>query len=97
MDETYLYRCVRYVGLNPVRAGLVPLANDWPWSSVRAHLGGLAEPLLTPEPVAALLGDDAAWAFGVTRKDDPIWAQIRRATLYGSPLGASNWINGLQR
>ena len=96
MDETYLYRCVRYVGLNPVRAGLVSLASDWPWSSVRAHLGGVAEPLLTPAPVAELLDDDAAWAFGLTRKDDPIWTELRHATRYGSPRGSSDWVKGLQ-
>ncbi len=30
----------RYVTLNPVRAGLVVRAEDWPWSSVGAHLAG---------------------------------------------------------
>ncbi len=29
---------VRYVSLNPVRAQLVKRAEDWPWSSVDAHL-----------------------------------------------------------
>lgn len=95
MDETYLYRCVRYVGLNPVRAGLVALASDWPWSSVRAHLGVVSDPLLTPGPVAELLGDDANWAFGPTHKDGPIWAELRRATQSGRPLGSSDWIQGL--
>lgn len=97
MDETYLYRCVRYVGLNPVRAGLAASASDWPWSSVRAHLGGIVEPLLTPKPVATLLGDDAAWAFGVSRKDDGIWDEMRRASRDGRPLGSAHWLNGLHR
>ena len=39
MDEIYLYRGIRYVELNPVRAGLVPIATDYPWSSARAHAG----------------------------------------------------------
>jgi putative transposase len=39
MDESYLLACARYVELNPVRAGLVRRAADWPWSSARAHLG----------------------------------------------------------
>lgn len=37
MDEDYLYRCVRYVELNPVRAGLVTSASDWMWSSANAR------------------------------------------------------------
>ncbi|WP_281409110.1 transposase [Mesorhizobium sp. WSM4305] len=40
MDEDHLLSAVRYVGLNPVRSGLVKQAADWPWSSARAHLTG---------------------------------------------------------
>ena len=36
MDEPYLLAAARYVELNPVRAGLVQSAGDWPWSSARA-------------------------------------------------------------
>ncbi len=39
MDEAHLHACLRYVELNPVRAGLVGSPEDWPWSSARAHLG----------------------------------------------------------
>jgi putative transposase len=37
-DEHMLEVC-RYVPLNPVRAGLVERAEDWPWSGYRATLG----------------------------------------------------------
>ncbi len=40
MDEDHLMAAARYVAMNPVRARLVERAEDWPWSSVRAHLGG---------------------------------------------------------
>ena len=40
MDEAHLAAAVRYVSLNPVRAGLVKRAQDWKWSSVRAHMRG---------------------------------------------------------
>lgn len=38
MDEKYLIAASRYIELNPVRAGLVSDAEDYPWSSCRAHL-----------------------------------------------------------
>jgi hypothetical protein len=41
MDELHLISAVFYVSLNPVRARLVARAEDWPWSSVRAHLNGV--------------------------------------------------------
>ena len=40
MDEKYLLACVRYIEMNPVRAGLVAKPEEWPWSSVLAHISG---------------------------------------------------------
>lgn len=37
--ESYLLELARYVVLNPVRAGMVRSARDWPWSSYRATAG----------------------------------------------------------
>lgn len=38
-NEAHALEVYRYVALNPVRAGLVRKAEDWPWSSTRALLG----------------------------------------------------------
>jgi REP element-mobilizing transposase RayT/predicted DNA-binding protein (UPF0251 family) len=37
--DAYLLELCRYVVLNPVRAGLVDEAQEWPWSSYRATVG----------------------------------------------------------
>ncbi len=37
--ENYLLELSRYIVLNPVRAGVVGSAKDWPWSSYRATVG----------------------------------------------------------
>ena len=37
LDETHLWTAVRYVELNPVRAGIVSDPVDYRWSSARAH------------------------------------------------------------
>lgn len=42
---------VRHVSLNPVRAGLTPDAEDWAWSSARAHHAGVDDDLVTVRPV----------------------------------------------
>jgi REP element-mobilizing transposase RayT len=36
------YEKVEYIHMNPVRAGLVERAEDWPWSSVRDYTGSLS-------------------------------------------------------
>lgn len=37
--ESYLLELSRYIVLNPVRAGMVGSAKDWPWSSYQATTG----------------------------------------------------------
>ena len=34
-DEEHLQRAIRYIENNPVKAGLVRVPEDWPWSSAR--------------------------------------------------------------
>ena len=41
LDERHRWEALRYVELNPVRAGLVGRATDWPWSSAAAHTTGV--------------------------------------------------------
>lgn len=50
-SDDHLLTIVRYIERNPVRAGLVEHAIDWPWSSVRERLGGYGR-LLAPLPIA---------------------------------------------
>jgi putative transposase len=63
MDEPYFLLCARYVGLNPVRAGLASKAVDWPWSSVGAHLTKRPDALLSPAPLIDLLGPEVTTFF----------------------------------
>ena len=56
MDEAHLLTAVRYVALNPVRARLVARAEDWPWSSVRAHLAGEDDGVVRVAPVLERVG-----------------------------------------
>ena len=43
-QESYLLELARYVVLNPLRAGMVRAAKDWPWSSYRATVGRAERP-----------------------------------------------------
>lgn len=59
MDEDHLAHAVRYVSLNPVRARLTARAEDWQWSSVRAHLAGEGDELVSVAPALDRYGDFA--------------------------------------
>jgi REP element-mobilizing transposase RayT len=43
---------VEYIHRNPVAAGLVSRAEDWPWSSVHDYTGNLNDRLATPSGLA---------------------------------------------
>jgi putative transposase len=60
MDEPHLLAAVRYIALNPVVAGLVSRAEDWPCSSTRTQLTGEDDELATVAPLRALVSDFAA-------------------------------------
>jgi putative transposase len=95
MDEPHLLAAARYVALNPVVAGLVSHAEDWPWSSARAHLAGEDDELATVAPLRALIPDFAAL---LAAAPDPVTtARIERAPTIGRPLGAPEWIALLER
>jgi putative transposase len=58
MDEAHVYATVRYVERNPVRAGLVQVAEGYPWSSAAARCGLRRHPLLDEAfPEAGAIGD----------------------------------------
>ena len=64
--DSYLLQLVRYVHLNPVRAGLCEAPQAWRWSGHRAYLGRAAAPWLTTDRVLSLLApreDDARAAY----------------------------------
>ena len=58
-SETYLLTCMRYIELNPVRAGVVAHPNDYGWSSYRANATGIDNPMLTPHVLYRRLGHGA--------------------------------------
>jgi putative transposase len=54
MDDAHLMAAVRYVELNPVRAKLAARAEDWPWSSARAHVTGRPDGLTDLDALAGV-------------------------------------------
>lgn len=90
MDEAHLHACLRYVELNPVRAGLVARPEDWRWSSARAHLGLAADGLTDLAPASVRVEDwrgllDAGLA-------EPERAAIRAGERTGRALGGAAFL-----
>lgn len=60
--EHQLLHVVRYVHLNPVRAGLVPGPGDYPWSSHSCYVGASSAPWVQAEFVLRSLAPDIVTA-----------------------------------
>ena len=94
MDEAHLVHAARYVALNPVRARLCDRAEDWPWSSVRAHLSGADDELVKVAPLLERAGDFGT--FLGTAEDQQATRALRMAETTGRPLGSATWIAELE-
>jgi putative transposase len=86
-EDDHLRVVLRYVERNPLRAGLVERAEDWPWSSLRP--GSVAAPSwLDPGPAPRGEG----WVEEVNRvADDGELARLRRSVDRGAPFGSEAW------
>ena len=60
-SDEYLVTLVRYIHLNPVRAGLASRPDLYRYSGHRALLAGRSTALLEPDPVLRLLGGPDAY------------------------------------
>ncbi|MDE0156035.1 MAG: transposase [Gammaproteobacteria bacterium] len=91
--EDYLLACQRYIELNPVRAGMVAVPEDYSWSSYKANGFGKQMKLWTPHRVYLDLGATMRERAAVYRGlfaghiDEGLVRQIRKATNRGMVLG----------
>jgi len=96
MDDAHLIAAVRYVSLNPVRAHLVARAEDWPWSSVHAHLSACDDGLVRVQPVLQRVRDFPA-LIQPRDSDDEAFRAIRAAEKTGRPLATADFVADLER
>jgi putative transposase len=97
LDESHLWRALRYVELNPVRAAMASSPESWLWSSAAAHC--------TPDAPARML-DMQPWQKRWTVSE---WAKylqagesdvdlnaLRHCTHTGRPLGSAEFVTQLE-
>lgn len=94
MDEPYLVAAARYVELNPVRAGLVADAGQWPWSSARPHLKRRDDRLVKTAPLLAMIADWRALLDSGVHEDE--LRDLREHGHTGRPLGSASFLDRLE-
>jgi putative transposase len=94
MDEKHAYAAIRYVELNPVRAGIVDRAEEYRWSSAPAHIFGTSDPLLSQITSYVFIKD---WGLFLDQGDLKSEARdISNHTQTGRPLGDATFIKKLE-
>ena len=96
LDERHLLAAARYVELNPVNAGMVKEAMDYPWSSARFHLGVSQSDALVKDK--SLLGLVQNWAEYLNVRDEPsIQTTLLRGIRTGRPTGSDQFVNSIEK
>lgn len=101
--ERYLLPCMAYIDLNPVRAGSVVDARDYPWSSHGHYAGLRVDRNLQPHALFWSLGNtpfarEAAYA-ELVRQGVPLEQEraLTESVLSGWALGSPDFLIDLQK
>ena len=95
MDKRHLLKAAAYVELNPVKAGMVKKAQDYRWSSARAHLSGIdKQGIIQPEKLLSLTGD---WQDYLKQAQADTTNEFQQHERTGRPLGTERFIERAER
>ena len=98
LDEAHLWKALRYVELNPVRAGMVETAEAWKWSSAAAHCG-----VASPDPMLEMERWRKRWTGNEWRGylaesgSATDVGELQRSTHTGRPLGSGEFVSALEQ
>ncbi len=90
-DEHHLWAAVRYVKRNPVKAGLVELAEQYRWLSAAVHCGRSANDLLSVDfPPPVVIENWSAWL--AQPDEESVIAYICQQTQTRGPCGSETFL-----
>lgn len=93
--EHYLLSCYRYIEMNPVRAGIAKIPEDYPYSSYHANACGKDDSLIRAHHVYSqcvidgLMAYQALFAQALTHQE---LIEIRRGTEKGLGIGQAKFL-----
>jgi len=98
LDERYLQEAVRYVELNPVRANISRLPEEYSWSSASARILGTKDPYLNSGNTwneKLFTGD--RWKRFLSLSKPAEEDQLRSCAKKNFPCGSEQFVRGLEK
>jgi putative transposase len=89
--DSYFIQLMKYIEANPLRAGMVPKAEEWKWGSLYLRINnvGMANDILKPWPV----GMPNDYLLSVNEPLRKVFLdQVRNSVVRGRPLGTMEWV-----
>lgn len=97
-SDRYLFACMRYIEMNPVRAGIVTRATSYPWSSHNCLAHGARSDIVDPHPAYLSLGptsparQEAYRRFFEVTEEARVISAIRESIRNGFALGSDAFL-----
>jgi len=95
MDNRYLLACTRYVEWNPVRAGFVGKAENWPWSSAGPHMKSQNDILVDTKPLLEMINKPWEKFLSLDAHESEV-TLFRKHERTGRPLGEDPFIEKME-
>jgi putative transposase len=97
LEEVHLWRAIRYVERNPVRARLVRAASRYEWSSAAAHVNGVDETGVLDMKNWSARWKPGQWAEALRDPDEEGAKLVCGSTRTGRPLGRESFVNRIEK
>ena len=95
LDEAHVYRAIRYVETNPVRAKIVTEAKEYEWSSAREHLGLITQGVIKISTENAMI-NKYKWEHYLREEDFEMKRDIEEKTSRGLVVGNEAFVKMLE-
>ena len=96
-SHRYLFSCMRYIELNPVRANMVEVPSEYRWSSYGFNAAGIEDENISPHPLYLELGltqEERCFAYRELfrhKMDDKLLHDIRESVNQDLVLGRDDF------
>jgi putative transposase len=98
LGENHYWTALRYVEVNPRRAGLVKQLEDWEFSSAKTHVTNEKDPLIDLAPVdSRRTFTSEQWREFLQHPDAGFEQDLRRSQAASRPCGTAEWIHQLEQ